>query len=163
MLKNKDRLTVFEYPYFIYGAPYYPEHWSPEERKNDPEWMKEANFNTVRMAEFAWDMLEKKEGVFDFSFLDEQIARLGEYGIKTFLGTPTAAPPRWLSKKYPQIVRIDDNGKVMQHGSRQHACTTGELFRSFSRRITQAMAEHYADNPDVIGFQTDNELNCHFQ
>ena len=53
-------------------------------------------------------------------------------------------------------------GPPSRHGSRQHADLTSPLFREYSRRITQALAAHYRDNPHVIGWQTDNEFNTHF-
>jgi beta-galactosidase len=57
---------------------------------------------------------------------------------------------------------VDADGVVQGHGSRQHACHSSEVFRAYCRKITQAMAEHFADNPHVVGWQTDNEFHCHF-
>lgn len=147
---------------FWFGAPYYPEHWDRETRKKDPERMAAAGFNIVRMAEFAWDLMEPKEGIFDFSFFDEIIERLGKNGIMTMLCTPTAAPPRWFTLLYPETARVTDNGVAMQHGSRQHCCHSNEKFRKSSWIITHNMAEHFKDNSYVVGWQTDNEINCHF-
>jgi beta-galactosidase len=147
---------------FLYGSPYYPEHWDAAVRGQDAERMKAAGWNCVRMGEFAWDRMEAEEGRFDFTLFDETIQRLGKVGIKTILCTPTAAPPVCLTRAHPEILRVDERGLRMAHGSRQHACTTGSFFRENSRRITAAMAEHFAGNPDVIGWQTDNELNCQF-
>ncbi len=148
---------------FWFGAPYYPEHWSPADREHDAERMAAAGVNVVRMAEFAWDRIEPAREQLDFSLFDETIARLGEKGISTILCTPTATPPRWLTAEHPDWMRVDENGRRMHHGSRQHVCTTNQAFRAESRRITAAMAAHYADNPHVVAWQTDNELNCHFQ
>ena len=50
----------------------------------------------------------------------------------------------------------------MCHGSRQHCCHSNPTFRKFSWIITQRMAEHFKVNPYVTGWQTDNEINCHF-
>jgi beta-galactosidase len=148
---------------FLFGVPYYPEHWRPEDRLHDPQRMADAGVNVVRMAEFAWDRIEPSRGQFDFSLFDETIARLGEHGIRTILCTPTATPPRWLTQDHEDWMRVDESGKRMDHGTRQHCCTSNEQFRSESRRITACMAAHYADNPDVIGWQTDNEFYCHFR
>jgi beta-galactosidase len=147
---------------FYYGAPYYPEHWDAATREKDADWMAGAGFNVVRMAEFAWDRMEPQEGVFDFTLFDETITRLGEKGVATILCTPTATPPRWLTRAHPDVLRVDADGVTMQHGSRQHACPSSPVFREYSRKITQAMAEHFAGNPHIVGWQTDNELNCHF-
>lgn len=149
-------------PQFLYGATYYPEHWDAGTRKLDGERMAEANFNCVRMAEFAWDRIEPEEGAYHFELFDSTIAELGDHGISTILGTPTATPPRWLTAAHPEVLRVDAAGVPMQHGSRQHVCPSSDLFRHYSRAIVRAMAEHYADNPHVAGWQIDNELNCHF-
>ncbi len=147
---------------FLWGAAYYPEHGELATLDLDAGRMREAGMNTVRMAEFAWDLMEPEEGRFDFALFDEAIARLGAKGIRTILCTPTAAPPRWLTLKHPEILRVDARGIVQRHGSRQHASTASDLFREYSRRITRAMAAHFRENPHVIGWQTDNEFNCHF-
>lgn len=147
---------------FWFGSTYYPEHWDAEVRATDAERMAEAGFNVVRMAEFAWDLMEPVEGTFDFSLFDETIQALGEKGIHTILCTPTAAPPRWLTLKHPDTLRVERAGVPMQHGSRQHCCHASETFREYSRRITRAMAEHFKGNPFVPGWQTDNEFHCHF-
>lgn len=148
---------------FLYGSPYYPEHWDAGVRAGDPALFRAAGWNVIRMAEFAWDVIEPREGVFDFALFDETIARMGEAGIRTVLCTPTATPPRWLTRDHPEVLRVDANGVVQQHGSRQHVGHFSPVFRDYSRKITRAMAAHYANNPHVIGWQTDNEFHCHFR
>ncbi len=148
---------------FLYGSPYYPEHWDAEIRAGDPALFKAAGWNVIRMAEFAWDLMEPREGVFDFSLFDETIARFGAVGIRSILCTPTATPPRWLTRDHPEVLRVDADGRRLEHGSRQHASHFSALYRDYSRKITRAMAEHYRDNPHVIGWQTDNEFHCHFR
>jgi beta-galactosidase len=144
---------------FLMGAPHYPEHVDESYWERDAERMAEAGFNAVRMGEFAWHIFEPREGTFDFDLFDRAIAVLGRHGIRTIMCTPTATPPRWLTMHYPEVLRVDVNGRPMSHGSRQHADTCSPVFRTHSRRITRAMAEHYAGNRDVVGWQTDNELN----
>ncbi len=68
---------------FLFGAPYYPEHWDEATRKDDPERMSAAAFNVIRMAEFAWDMMEPTEGEYEFSFFDDAIGRLANKVDKT--------------------------------------------------------------------------------
>lgn len=53
----------------IFGADYYPEQWTRKDWKEDISIMKEMGLSSVRLAEFAWAMMEPKEGKYDFSFL----------------------------------------------------------------------------------------------
>ncbi|MGC9219520.1 MAG: beta-galactosidase, partial [Athalassotoga sp.] len=106
----------------LYGACYYPEQWPEERWKIDAKLMHDAHINIVRMAEFAWSKMESKEGEYSFEWLDKVIDILSKYGIKVVLGTPTAAPPKWLIDKYPDILPVDVNGLTMGFGSRRHYC-----------------------------------------
>ena len=128
---------------FLVGAPHYPEHVDESYWQRDADRMAAAGFNTVRLAEFAWHILEPHEGTFDFDLFDRAIDVLGKAGIKTIMCTPTATPPRWLTARYPEVLRVDANGRAMSHGSRQHANLASGVFREHSKRITKAMAEHY--------------------
>ena len=147
---------------FWFGACYYPEHWDAATRADDAIRMTQAGINVVRMAEFVWDMLEPEEGVYRFGLLDETIATLGAQGISTILCTPTATPPRWLTDAHPEVLRVNAENVPQQHGSRQHCCHANPRFRAYSQNITRTMAGHFAENPHVVGWQTDNEFHCHF-
>lgn len=144
---------------FLLGAPHYPEHVDESYWERDAERMAAAGFNATRMGEFAWHIFEPREGTFDFDLFDRAIGVLGFHGIKTIMCTPTATPPHWLTANYPEVLRVDGNGRPASHGSRQHADTCSPVYRVHSKRIAAAMAEHYKDNPFVIGWQTDNEFN----
>ncbi|MDX2110121.1 MAG: beta-galactosidase [Verrucomicrobiota bacterium] len=159
---NISHLRPAGFDTFWFGVCYYPEHWDAETRALDAERMAAAGVNVVRMGEFAWDLMERVEGVYDFSLFDETIAHLARHGIKTIFCTPTAAPPRWLTVQHPEILRQDRLNTELKHGSRQHADYSHPTFREYSRRITEVLAEHYKDNTAVIGWQTDNEIYCHF-
>ncbi|HHV62142.1 MAG TPA: beta-galactosidase [Firmicutes bacterium] len=141
-----------------YGVDYYPEHCSRDCLHTDARLMQEAGFNIVRMAEFAWSKLEPSEGDFEFEWLDESIDILGAHGIKVVLGTPTAAPPAWIIKKDPDILPVDQGGSRMSFGGRRHYCPNNPKYHEHTRRIVEAMARHYSGNPNVIGWQIDNEF-----
>jgi beta-galactosidase len=145
-----------------FGADYYPEHWPEERWPVDAELMQEMGIQVVRMAEFSWHKLEPEEGKYDFAWLDKVVALLGGHGIRTILGTPSAAPPAWMIRKHPDILPTDHDGRVRGFGGRHHDCQSNPVYRDYIRKIVTAMAEHYADNPYVIGWQPDNELgNSH--
>lgn len=141
-----------------YGASYYPEHRSAEEMEKELVLLKESGMNVVRMGEFAWCKFEPTDGIFDFTWMDEAIDRLGNIGIDTVLCTPTACPPAWMIEKYPDILYVDNTSFTRPFGGRRHYCYSNRIYREYSRKIAEAMSKHYKDNPYVIGYQIDNEL-----
>ena len=143
---------------FTFGVDYYPEHWPEERWPVDAGLMAEAGFNITRLAEFAWSRLEPQEGTFDFTWLDQANDILSSYGIRTILGTPTASPPPWLMQSNPDLYRVDEQGRRLTFGNRRQYCPNHPLYHECTRAIVQAMAEHYAANPNVIGWQIDNEF-----
>ena len=145
-----------------FGTDYYPEHWPRERWETDARLMQEMGIQVVRMAEFSWHKMEPVEGEYDFDWLEEAIALLGKYGIKTILGTPSAAPPAWMINKHPEILPVDKQGRRRGFGGRHHDCQSNGTYRSYITKMVTAMAKRFAENPNVIGWQTDNELgNSH--
>ena len=83
------------------GAAYYPEDWDFDEMQSDIGKMLDVGLNVVRIGEFAWRKMEPQDGVFDFEWLHMVVDRLKAAGLGVVLGTPTAVPPIWLTKKFP--------------------------------------------------------------
>jgi beta-galactosidase len=144
----------------LFGACYYPEHWIRERWETDAKMMKEANFNVVRMAEFAWIKMEPEEGKFDFEWLDDAIALFRKYDIQVILGTPTAGPPKWLLDKHPDIYQRDFQGHIRGFGTRRSYCSNNPTYHNYTRTIVTEMAKHYGDHSNIIGWQIDNELGA---
>src|SRR5206468_11650907 len=107
---------------------------------------------------FAWRRMERADGRFDFEWLDRAIADAGRHGIKVVLGTPTAAPPAWLTSSHPDTRRVNENGSVEGHGGRRQFSFASATYRRYARRIATAMAEHFGHNANVVGWQIDNEI-----
>ena len=143
---------------FYFGVDYYPEHWPEERWPVDARLMAEANFNVVRLAEFAWSKMEPSEGQFDFDWLDRAISILSSEGIRVVLGTPTASPPPWLMSTSPELFRVREDGVRVTFGNRREYCPNNPFYHKYTQRIVTKMAEHYADQPAVIGWQIDNEF-----
>ena len=143
---------------FRYGADYYPEHWPEERWSEDVRLMKVAGFNVVRLAEFAWSIMEPEENSFDFRWLDRAIEILSNHEIQVVLGTPTAAPPPWLMAKQKDLFIVNQDGHRLTYGLRREYCPNNPLYHLHTDRIVTQMAAHYADNPGVIGWQIDNEF-----
>ena len=155
----------------FFGVDYYPEHWvypyagsaaKPESRWNeDIELMLAAGVNVVRMGEFSWGICEPEEGKYDFGWLKRAMDLMNKAGIKVVLGTPTAAPPIWLAKKYPEILPLDDHGLTRHEGTRRACCLNSNVYWDFSKRIVQAMANALGKHPGLIAWQIDNGLGGH--
>ena len=150
-----------------FGCDYYPEQWAQWLDEGEARWetdallMAEAGFNVVRLAEFAWGLLEPAQDYFDFSWLDRAVDMLGRHAIKVILCTPTPTPPPWLLYQSPEIRQVLADGRQRGAGTRREACANQPVYRERSRIISQAIATHYAHNPYVVGWQTDNEFGCH--
>ena len=140
------------------GVDYYPEHWERKRWETDARLMKQAGFNVVRLAEFAWVFMEPEEGRFEFDWLDDALGVLRKQGISAILGTPTAVMPAWCARKYPETLAMQKDGTRVVWGVRKNNCFASGTYRLLSQRITQAMADHFAGAPNVIGWQTDNEF-----
>lgn len=151
--------TTNRYDSFRFGVCYYPEQWPESYWDSDARAMQQCGVNTVRMGEFGWALMEPRQGHYDFSLFDRAIATLGRHGIKTIFGTPTAAPPKWLTHKYPQTLNVLDNGERVNDQSRRQYTYNSPLYRRFCRQIVEALARHYRDNTNIIGWQIDNEIN----
>lgn len=88
----------------LLGVDYYPEQWNIDLMEQDMDTIVEMGCNVIRIAEFSWHMMEKREGQFDFSFFDHVIEEAKKRNLKVIMGTPTATIPAWLAKKYPDIL-----------------------------------------------------------
>ncbi len=142
-----------------FGCAWYPEQWPESQWQEDLALMRQAGMNMVRIAEFAWNWMEPAEGHFDLDWLERAVELAGEYGMSVVLGTPTAAPPVWLTQRYPEARAIREDGKAADHGTRWHYSPLSMVYLRFCQRIAEAMARRFGRNPHVIGWQIDNEFN----
>lgn len=142
----------------IVTTAYYPEYFDPAQWKRDFALIRDMGATAVRFAEFAWSLMEPSEGEFHFEWLDDAISLCEKYGLKVILCTPTAAPPVWLTEKYPDALPVNIHGRRSLHGSRQQRCYHSKHYLERSRIITEEMARRYGSHPSVIAWQIDNEL-----
>lgn len=144
------------------GVYYYPEHWDENQWERDFKKMHELGFEFTHFAEFAWAQLESEEGRYDFAWLDRAVALAAKYDLKVIMCTSTATPPVWMSRKYPEILLKNEDGTVLDHGARQHASFASPLYRELSYKMIEKLAQHYGNDPRVIGWQLDNEPAVQF-
>jgi len=140
------------------GVDYYPEHWPAEMIDEDIKRMKDMGVNMVRIGEFAWHLMESKEGQYDFSFFDLVIQKLKESNIEVMFGTPTATFPAWLAKKHPDILSKDEAQNPRVFGGRRQYCYNSDAYMEYSLRIVDALVNHYKDEEAIVSWQVDNEF-----
>jgi len=147
-------------PALVLGTAWYPEQWSESRWPEDLKLMQAAHIHMARVAEFAWSRLEPREGQYDLDWLERAVKLAEQHGIRVVIGTPGAAPPAWLTQRYPDTLRTEQDGRRAQHGNRQQGSPTSARYRDFCRRITEQMASRFGHNPNVIGWQIDNEYGA---
>ena len=140
------------------GANYYPEDWNEELIDSDIAKMKECGFNVVRIGEFAWAKDEPQEGQYSFTWLHNVVDKMRSAGISVILGTPTATPPHWLYRKYPDMATLSPSGVRTSHGGRRHCCSSHPAYQRYCRIIVEKLGEEFGADPGVIGWQIDNEI-----
>ena len=149
----------------LHGGDYNPEQWLeyPEILEQDLAYFKKAKINEVSLGIFSWAFLEPEEGVFDLEWLKKMVDRLYENGISVMMATPTAARPRWMAQKYPEVLRMDAMRQRNLYGERHNHCYTSPVYREKTRKINTKLAEAFKDHPGVIAWHISNELGgeCH--
>jgi beta-galactosidase len=164
-----------EFPNVLYGAAYYNEYM-PQDTPNaqnerlekDVALMKAAGLSVVRMGESTWSLWEPEDGHFEYAWMDHIVDAMSKAGIKVILGTPTASIPAWMAHEHPEILadRIPEGafgGKPVPvaYGIRQNMDTDSPTYRFYAERLIRHIVAHYKDNPDVIGWQLDNETSSY--
>lgn len=141
------------------GVYYYPEAWPSSQWARDMENIHKLGMEFVHMGEFAWYFMEPEEGKFDFDWLEKNVDLAAKNGMKVVLCTPSATPPIWLVKQHPEILMVDENGRRMEHGSREQADWSSPLYREYVAKIDAELAKRFGHDKRVWGWQIDNELS----
>lgn len=152
-------------PAFMHGADYNPDQWldDPETLEEDVRLMKLANCNVMSVGIFAWAALEPEEGRFEFDWLDGVLDRLYAGGIHVWLATPSGARPAWMSRKYPEVLRVGPDRIRNLHGGRHNHCYSSPVYREKTAIMNAKLAERYLRHPGVVGWHISNEYGgeCH--
>ena len=154
-----------------FGVDYYPEQWvypyagtreNPEAQwEQDAKMMAAAGFNVVRIGEYSWGLCEPEEGQYNFDWLKRVMDIMAKQGIEVVLGTPTAAPPLWLTQKHPEILPVDESGHVKHEGTRRAVCFSCDAFWNAAKQIVENMAKALGKHPQLIAWQIDSGLGGH--
>jgi beta-galactosidase len=147
----------------MHGGDYNPDQWPPDTVDDDLRLMGLSRCNTQTLAIFSWARMEPEEGRFDFGWLDAVMDKLAGEGYGAVLATPSAAPPAWMSNKYPEILRVGADRVRRLHGNRVNNCWTSPTYREKCRIMAQRLAERYKDHPALLVWHLYNEYggDCH--
>ena len=151
------------FPHFLHGGDYNPDQWPEEVWAEDMRLMKLSNCNTMSVGIFSWTQLEPQEGKFTFGWLDKIMDLLAANGGYAVLATPSGARPAWMSKKYPEVLRVRPERLRNLHGVRHNHCFTSPVYREKVSIINTKLAERYKDHPALLVWHISNEYNgeCH--
>jgi beta-galactosidase len=144
-----------------YGGDYNPEQWPRTIWEEDVALMREASVNLVTVGVFAWARLEPHEGSFSFGWLHDLLDLLAANGIGVDLATPTAAPPAWMSVRYPDILPVDVSGARYSHGSRQAICICSPTYLEKARTIVTQLVNEVGHHEAIKMWHVHNEYACH--
>ncbi len=147
------------FKHFFHGGDYNPEQWRnyPDVLEEDMRLFKLANCNEMTVGIFSWAVLEPEENIYDFSHLDKAFDDVYNAGGRIILATPSAARPRWLAEKYPEVLQTQSNFERIHFGNRHNHCNTSEIYREKVFNINKRLAERYKDHPALVAWHISNE------
>lgn len=141
----------------LYGGDYNPNQWEKEIWEDDMRIFKDAAINTATINVFSWAKIQPSEETYYFDQLDDIIEMLSEENYDIVLGTSTAALPAWMFKKYPEVGRVDFEGRRHRFGQRHNACPNSLVYQKFATRLVEQLAKRYGANPRVTVWHINNE------
>lgn len=142
----------------IHGGDYNPDQWMDMEVwKEDMRIAKAMGINSLSVGIFSWTALEPREGEYSFGWLDTILDMMAAQGMKAMLATPSGARPAWLSQKYPEVLRVSEDGLRNQHGGRHNHCLSSPVYREKVQKINTLLAERYKDHPALGAWHISNE------
>jgi beta-galactosidase len=163
-------MDLIKFNGLLHGGDYNPDQWLdyPDILEKDIAYMKEAKVNCVTLGVFSWARLEPEEGVYQFDWLQKVMDRLYENGIYTILATPTGAMPHWLTEKYEEVTKVNENGLRRLHGQRHNFCPSSPVMREKMQAIDEALAKQFGHHKGLLAWHISNEyggdndgIGCH--
>ena len=142
-----------------YGGDYNPEQWDTETVKEDMRMFKLAGIDVATVNVFSWALNQPNEDTYNLEWLDETIDRLYRNGIYVCLATGTAAHPAWMAKKYPDVLRVDYQGRKRAFGGRHNSCPNSPTYRKYAEKMAGVLAERYKDHPALLIWHVSNEYS----
>ncbi|AIQ27668.1 beta-galactosidase [Paenibacillus sp. FSL P4-0081] len=144
-------------PKVWYGGDYNPEQWDAPVWAEDERMFKLAGIDVATINVFNWATLQPAEDTYDFSGLDALIDRLYKNGTYICLATATGAHPAWMAHRYPEVTRVDVQGRKRKFGGRHNSNPNSPVYREYAARLAGKLAERYKDHPALLIWHISNE------
>lgn len=141
----------------LYGGDYNPGQWPEEVWSEDMRIFRKADINSATVNVFSWAKLQPDEEIYDFTELDAIMTMLDDEGYDIVLATSTGALPAWMTKRYPEVTRVDFEGRKHKFGQRHNACPNSPVFQNFSRKVAMKLAERYGSDKHLAVWHVSNE------
>ncbi|MCD8348093.1 MAG: beta-galactosidase [Lachnospiraceae bacterium] len=140
-----------------YGGDYNPEQWTEDVWAEDMRLFRLAGIDIVTLNVFSWAALQPSEEVYDFSKLDRIMDLVEENGLKVCFATSTAAHPAWMAKRYPDVLRVEFDGRKRKFGSRHNSCPNSPTYQKYSVRLAEELAKRYGQRKSIVAWHVSNE------
>ncbi|MER2175070.1 MAG: beta-galactosidase [Carnobacterium sp.] len=164
-MNERTKKQVTKANFLLHGGDYNPDQWldCPDILAEDLTLMKLANTNTYSIGIFAWSALEPEEDSYTFEWMDKIIEDIHQNGGNIILATPSGARPAWMSEKYPEVLRVNENRQKQLQGARHNHCFSSKVYREKTQKMNRKLAERYGDHPALIMWHISNEYGgeCH--
>jgi beta-galactosidase len=160
---NRRPLLISGERRILHGGDYNPDQWLDEPRilEEDDRLMALSGCQTFAVGIFAWMRLEPSEGRYEFDWLDRTFETMDKAGRRVILATPSGAKPAWMSRKYPEICRVNRQGLREPHGGRHNHCWQSPVYRDKVRAINERLAERYGTRVGMWHISNEYSGECY--
>jgi beta-galactosidase len=88
---------------------------------------------------------------------------LAANNMTAVLATPSGSKPAWMSRKYPEILRVNEKRQRSLHGNRHNHCLSSPVYRRKVTEINTLLAKRYKSHPALGVWHISNEYGgeCH--
>lgn len=140
------------------GASYYPELIDESQWAADLDRAVAHGIKSLRVFEFAWSSFEPREGEYAWGWADRFVDLCERKGLQLVICTPTATPPPWFTRQYPDALVELRSGLRRDVGSRRDLDLDHPVYQQFSEDICVALVQRWGRRAHVLAWQLDNEL-----
>ncbi|WP_379132080.1 beta-galactosidase [Paenibacillus sp. sgz500958] len=144
-------------PKIWYGGDYNPEQWEAPDWAEDERMFKLAGIDVATINVFSWALIQPSEDTYDFSGLDAMMDRLYKNGTYVCLATATGAHPAWMAHRFPEVTRVDVQGRKRKFGGRHNSNPNSSVYRKYAALLAGKLAERYKDHPALVAWHISNE------